>query len=92
MRAQWNPLAPIAMLVIISVGTAITGFSTLDYIGFPVCALWLAAAIYDRRTGGRGPGHAVAAKALVRILGRAKLAASLAALRALSAALDELPA
>lgn len=52
-RAQWNPLSPIAMLVIISVSTAITGFSTIDYIGFPVCAIWLAVSVYDRRTGGR---------------------------------------
>jgi len=39
-----------------------------------------------------GPGHATAAKGLVRILGRAKLVEAVAALRALSAALDELPA
>jgi DNA-binding MarR family transcriptional regulator len=38
------------------------------------------------------PGHATAAKGLVRILGRAKLVEAVAALRALSAALDELPA
>jgi DNA-binding MarR family transcriptional regulator len=36
------------------------------------------------------PGHAVAARALVKVMGRTKLAEAVAALRALSAALDEL--
>lgn len=36
------------------------------------------------------PGHAVAARALVKVMGRPKLAQGVAALRALSAALDEL--
>ena len=53
MRAQWNPLAPMAMLVILTVGTAITGFTTLEYVGFPVAAIWLALSIYDRRSRGR---------------------------------------
>jgi DNA-binding MarR family transcriptional regulator len=36
------------------------------------------------------PGHAAAAKALLKVMGRAKLADALAALRALSSALDEI--
>jgi len=36
------------------------------------------------------PGHAAAAQALLKVMGRAKLADALAALRALSSALDEI--
>jgi hypothetical protein len=39
-----------------------------------------------------GPDHAKIARALTRVLGRAEFDAAVAALRQLSAALDELPA